>query len=104
MCQFAALCYPYDLVAGHGNSFSMAYKSEIYRQLFSELQSLLEGERDFVANMANCAAVVFQNLPDVNWAGFYLLRGSDLVLGPFQGKPACRRIAIGRGVCGAAAL
>jgi GAF domain-containing protein len=82
----------------------MPLKSETYRKLLEELQSLLEGERDFVANMANCAAVLFQTLPGINWAGFYLLKAGDLVLGPFQGKPACRRIAIGRGVCGTAAL
>ncbi|MDB5346074.1 MAG: hypothetical protein JWP89_4451 [Schlesneria sp.] len=64
----------------------------------------MEGERDFLANMSNCAAILFWNLSQVNWAGFYLSKGNDLVLGPFQGKPACTRIGPGRGVCGAAAL
>lgn len=64
---------------------------------------MMEGERDFIANSANCAALLFQSLPDLNWAGFYYLKGTDLVLGPFQGKPACVRIGPGRGVCGAAA-
>lgn len=70
--------------------------------LRTEVVSLLEGERDFIANMANVAAVLYHSLRDVNWAGFYLQRGTDLVLGPFQGKPACVRIGPGRGVCGAA--
>jgi len=78
-------------------------KAELYARLRAELSAMLEGERDFIANMANCAAMLFHALPDLNWAGFYLLKGSDLVLGPFQGKPACVRIAPGRGVCGAAA-
>ena len=68
-----------------------------------DLAALLEGERDFVANMANGAALLYHSLERINWAGFYLLRGEDLVLGPFQGKPACCRIGPGRGVCGAAA-
>ncbi len=72
-------------------------------RLRDEVSAVLEGERDFIANMATCAAMLFHTLPDLNWAGFYLLKGSDLVVGPFQGKPACIRIAPGRGVCGAAA-
>jgi L-methionine (R)-S-oxide reductase len=79
-------------------------KSALYVQLQQELDTLLEGEREFIANMANCAALLFHSLPDLNWVGFYLLREVDLVLGPFQGKPACVRISPGRGVCGAAAL
>lgn len=71
-------------------------------QLRAEVASLLAGERDFIANAANVAAVLYHALRDVNWAGFYLQRGTDLVLGPFQGKPACVRIGPGRGVCGAA--
>ena len=78
-------------------------KSELYDQLASELSSLLAGERDLVANAANFAALVFHSLPDLNWAGFYFVKNGELVLGPFQGKPACMRIAFGRGVCGAAA-
>ena len=78
-------------------------KTELYARLRAELAAVVEGERDFIANLANCAALLFHTLPDLNWAGFYLLRGSDLVLGPFQGQLACVRIAPGRGVCGAAA-
>lgn len=80
-----------------------ADKAALYRQLQAEITAIMEGERDFIANSANCAALLFQSLPDLNWAGFYYLKGTDLVLGPFQGKPACVRIATGRGVCGAAA-
>jgi L-methionine (R)-S-oxide reductase len=79
-------------------------KASLYGQLQAEIAAILEGERDFIANSANCAALLFQSLPDLNWAGFYYLKGADLVLGPFQGKPACVRIAPGRGVCGAAAI
>ncbi len=64
----------------------------------------LAGESDLIANTANFAALVYHGLPDLNWAGFYFLRGEELVLGPFQGRPACVRIAMGRGVCGTAAL
>jgi len=78
-------------------------KSELYDQLASELSNLLAGERDLVANAANFAALVFHSLPDLNWAGFYFVKNGELVLGPFQGKPACMRIAFGRGVCGVAA-
>ncbi|MGE7369329.1 GAF domain-containing protein [Neorhizobium sp. NPDC001467] len=78
-------------------------KTEFYRQLAGQLQALLEGERDFIANAANTAALLYQTMPDLNWAGFYLLKHGELVLGPFQGKTACVRIPLGRGVCGAAA-
>ena len=78
-------------------------KVALYRQLADQLQSLVSQERDVIANSANCAALLFGALPDINWAGFYFTRGADLVLGPFQGKPACVRIGPGRGVCGAAA-
>lgn len=71
--------------------------------LIRDLRALLGDETDLVANCANAAALLWHRLPGLNWAGFYLLRGEDLVLGPFQGKPACSRIAPGRGVCGAAA-
>lgn len=74
-----------------------------YRRVLSDLKAIFDGERDFLANMANCAAIVFQTLSDLNWCGFYLMRGPDLVLGPFQGKPACTRIGPGRGVCGTSA-
>ncbi len=71
-------------------------------QIRADVLALIHGERDFIANAANVAAVLYHALPDVNWAGFYLLKGEDLVLGPFQGQPACVRIGPGRGVCGAA--
>ena len=71
--------------------------------LIETLAALLAGERDLIANTANMAALLFQTLDDVNWAGFYLLRDGELVLGPFQGRVACVRIPLGRGVCGAAA-
>lgn len=79
-------------------------KPETYRQLERELAALLDGEHDLVANAANTAALIFEALPELNWAGFYFARaGGELVLGPFQGRPACVRIPAGRGVCGAAA-
>jgi L-methionine (R)-S-oxide reductase len=78
-------------------------KAGDYARLAQELESLLAGERDFIANAANTAALLFNALPDVNWVGFYLLKGGELVVGPFQGKPACVRIALGKGVCGTAA-
>jgi L-methionine (R)-S-oxide reductase len=74
-----------------------------YPLLTAQLQALLAGERDFIANAAQFSAFLFQELAELNWAGFYLARGSELVLGPFQGKVACVRIPFGRGVCGAAA-
>ena len=78
-------------------------KAEFYRDLVLQLRGLTAGESDPVANAANTAALLFQSLPSLNWAGFYFLRETrELVLGPFQGKPACVRIAVGRGVCGAA--
>ena len=78
-------------------------KSDLYAQLALQLRALLEGERNLIANAANFAALVYNTLPEVNWSGFYFRHGSELVLGPFQGKPACVRIAIGKGVCGLAA-
>jgi L-methionine (R)-S-oxide reductase len=79
-------------------------KSVLYTELGGQIEALLSGEDDAVANLANAAAVIYHGLPSLNWAGFYLAHGAELVLGPFQGKPACVRIAIGTGVCGAAAL
>ncbi|MGH8481152.1 MAG: GAF domain-containing protein [Nevskiaceae bacterium] len=76
---------------------------ELYRDLAAQARALLEGERDPVANAANLVALIWHTLPGLNWAGFYFLKGDELVLGPFQGKPACVRIAMGKGVCGAAA-
>ncbi len=78
-------------------------KAELYDEVARQLGGLLAGERDWIANTANAAALIFGALPDLNWAGVYLARGSELVLGPFQGRPACIRIALGRGVCGTAA-
>ncbi len=77
-------------------------RSEDYRLLIEQLNALLKGETNRIANLANAAALLHQFLTDINWVGFYLLEG-DLVLGPFQGLPACTRIPIGKGVCGAAA-
>ena len=75
----------------------------LYRDLASALEGLVAGEPDGIANMANAAALIFESLPDVNWVGFYRNIGGELVLGPFQGRPACIRIKFGEGVCGAAA-
>lgn len=80
-----------------------ANKREHYQELAQQARGLLAGERDLVANAANFSALVYHSLPDINWAGFYLYDGSELVVGPFQGKPACIRIAMGSGVCGTAA-
>ena len=74
-----------------------------YADLARDLRALLAGERDLVANAANTAALIWEALPDLNWSGFYLYKSGELVLGPFQGKPACVRIALGKGVCGTAA-
>ena len=82
---------------------SAAPKYELYRELVHSADALTDGEPDAVANMANVAALLWEYLPDVNWTGFYRMVGKELVLGPFQGKAACIRIAIGEGVCGAAA-
>jgi len=78
-------------------------KPAAYAELEKQLRALLHGERDFIANCANTAALLWHSLPDLNWAGVYRLVDDELVLGPFQGKPACVRIKIGKGVCGTAA-
>jgi GAF domain-containing protein len=78
-------------------------KPALYRDLAQELDALLSGEPDATANAANAAAAIYHSLPDLNWAGFYFLRDTTLVLGPFQGRPACVRIPLGQGVCGTAA-
>ncbi|HEY1638024.1 MAG TPA: GAF domain-containing protein [Rhizomicrobium sp.] len=78
-------------------------RQEIYRELHLQARGLFEGERDAIANAANLAALLYGGLADVNWAGFYFLKNDELVLGPFQGQPACVRIPVGRGVCGTAA-
>jgi L-methionine (R)-S-oxide reductase len=87
--------YAFDVSAGS--------REELYRDVHAALDALTADELDAIANMANAAALLWQYLPDLNWAGFYRLVGDELVLGPFQGKPACIRIALGSGVCGVAA-
>ena len=78
-------------------------KGGMYGELAAQLRALIEGEEDFIANAANFSSLLFYTLPDLNWAGLYLLKGGELVLGPFQGRPACVRIPLGSGVCGKAA-
>src|SRR4028118_1514597 len=80
-----------------------ADKAELYRQLIDAADALTAGEPDAIANMANVSALLWESLPDLNWAGFYRNVGGELVLGPFQGRAACIRIPFGKGVCGAAA-
>jgi len=81
----------------------LSVDARLYEDLAIQLEGLLVGETDYVANMANAAAAIYHTLPSLNWAGFYLLRGQQLVLGAFQGRPACVRIPLGTGVCGTAA-
>ena len=78
-------------------------KPALYQSVVAQTRALLEGERDMIANLANTASLLYHSLPDLNWVGFYLLKDGELVVGPFQGKPACVRIALGKGVCGTAA-
>jgi len=80
-----------------------ASTDELLAELVEQSRALLAGERDPTANAANLASLIFHSLPDLNWSGFYWMKGGELVLGPFQGKPACVRIALGKGVCGTAA-
>ena len=87
--------YAFDIAAGS--------KSDLYRDLFAACDAVTADEPDTIANMANVASLLWQYLPDLNWAGFYRNVGDELVLGPFQGKAACIRIPFGKGVCGAAA-
>lgn len=87
----------FDLVPPTGD------RAEGYRQLAAQAAALLSGEADRIANAANLSALIYHGLPEVNWAGFYFYDGRELVVGPFQGKPACVRIALGAGVCGTAA-
>lgn len=82
---------------------SVSSKYVLYQQICEQLQALLGEEQDFIANAANTSALLLQLIPDVNWVGFYTAEGKELVLGPFQGKPACSRIPFGKGVCGTAA-
>ncbi|HKS94469.1 MAG TPA: GAF domain-containing protein [Gammaproteobacteria bacterium] len=81
-------------------SITVEDKPALYAELVRQAQGLLHGERDLIANAANFCALLYYSLPDVNWAGFYFLKDGELVVGPFQGKPACVRIALGKGVCG----
>jgi L-methionine (R)-S-oxide reductase len=78
-------------------------KNQLYQQICEQLSELLGDEKNFIANAANTSALLFQSLPDVLWVGFYIADGKELVLGPFQGKPACARLPFGKGVCGTAA-
>lgn len=87
----------------HDFKIAAADTPTLYRDLASALEGLVSGEPDPVANMANAAALIWESVPDLNWAGFYRNVGGELVLGPFQGRPACIRISFGSGVCGAAA-
>ncbi|WP_413062041.1 GAF domain-containing protein [Sphingomonas carotinifaciens] len=87
--------FQFDIAAGS--------KAELYRDLHAALDALTAGERDAIANMANAAALIWQYLPALNWSGFYRMVEGELVLGPFQGKAACIRIPLSKGVCGAAA-
>jgi len=87
--------YDFKITAGE--------KPALYRDLAAALEALVAGEPDPIANMANAAALIWESLPDLNWAGFYRNVGGELVLGPFQGRPACIRIPFGKGVCGTAA-
>jgi len=84
-------------------SSQVTSKIDQYEKLAAQLSSLLAGERDLIANAANFSSLIFHSLPDLNWAGFYFAKDGELILGPFQGKPACVRIKIGQGVCGAGA-
>jgi len=77
--------------------------NSLYQDINTQLKGLLAGETDWVCNLANTSALLWMYLPDINWSGFYLRQAEELVLGPFQGKPACTRISIGSGVCGTAA-
>ena len=104
-CDLITSIFPSVIINVSDSRFNniMLEKTRIYDRMQAGLLTVLDTERDFIANMANCAALLFQMLPDLNWAGFYRAVGTDLVLGPFQGGPACIRIGPGRGVCGAAA-
>ncbi len=87
----------------YDSKIAAANKATLYRDLAAALDALVAGEPDPIANMANAAALIWETLPDINWAGFYRNVGGELVVGPFQGRPACIRIKFGEGVCGVAA-
>ena len=91
------------MTAHSASQYDFGNKPLAYEELAGALHALLSGERDLIANAANTAALIYAALPDINWCGFYFLHDTELVLGPFQGQPACVRIALGRGVCGTAA-
>ena len=86
------------------NERTAAPETDFYQGIEQQGRALLEGETDVIANAANLAALIYHSLPDLNWAGFYFRQGEQLVLGPFQGQPACVRIEMGKGVCGTAAI
>lgn len=92
----------HDVALPYDHHSADAPKAARYEELRARVRALLDGETDAVANLANATAEVYALLPDLNWAGFYLMKGGELVVGPFQGRPACVRIAVGRGVCGTA--
>jgi L-methionine (R)-S-oxide reductase len=87
-----------------GESLTTLDKTSFYKELHTQTEHLLYGETDMIANLANVASLLYHSFREVNWSGFYLWKGGELVLGPFNGKPACVRIASGRGVCGAAVV
>jgi L-methionine (R)-S-oxide reductase len=102
-CDSHEVPYIDDVVIADEKRIQAEQKQKQYAELEKELRELTASESDLVANAANMAALIFHSLPEVNWAGFYFLKGGRLVLGPFQGKSACTRIALGKGVCGTAA-
>jgi L-methionine (R)-S-oxide reductase len=102
-CEDNEIEYIDDVKLPDENKIQAEQKAKGYVELESQLRSLLEGETDLIANTANMAALIYHSLPDLNWAGFYFLKGDVLVLGPFQGQVACVRIPFGKGVCGTAA-
>lgn len=91
------------MVLSRLGSIKILQKQKMYNDIVTQAKGLLFDESDVIANMANLSALLFHHLPDINWAGFYLFKEQQLVLGPFQGKPACIRIPMGKGVCGTAA-
>lgn len=87
----------------HFDNAQTQIKKDLYLQVNTFLESMIRDDSDWLAGLANASALLYQLMPDINWAGFYLYKGGELVLGPFQGKPACIRISLGKGVCGTAA-
>jgi GAF domain-containing protein len=102
-CESQQIAFMDDTARKPAGKTEASPKESLYQSLREPLRALLEGERDWIANAANFAAMLFHNLPEVGWVGFYIVKEVELVLGPFQGKPACTRIRLGRGVCGTAA-